>query len=107
MKKTILASLAAAAVLGACGGGDDHQPLPPTSQVPPGASQSVAGFISYLKMLVATAPAGESLTLFSSSWKDRLAADAVPGTQIVDSRVPGRVLHLLWHRAEWPPVASS
>jgi hypothetical protein len=58
MKKTILASLVAAAVVGACGGGDDNPaPPPPTAPVPLSASQSVDGFISYLKLLVATAPA--------------------------------------------------
>ena len=49
--------------------------------------------------------AGEAeLTLFSSSWKDRLPPDAVPGAATVDARVPVRVLNLLWHRLGWPPV---
>jgi hypothetical protein len=57
MKKTLLAALVAASVLAACGGGGDSStPPPPTSQVPNVASQSVAGFIAYLKALVA-APA--------------------------------------------------
>ena len=55
MKKTLLAALAAAALLAACGGGDSSQPPPPTSQVPDVASQSVPGFIAYLKALVASA----------------------------------------------------
>ena len=38
------------------------------------------------------APADE-LTLFSSSWKDRLAAVASPGARIVDARVPVRLLN--------------
>ncbi|MCC7007459.1 MAG: glycosyltransferase family 4 protein [Acidobacteria bacterium] len=54
--------------------------------------------------LVATAPAGEELVLFSSSWKDRVPPDALPGARIIDRRVPVRVLNTLWHRAEWPPV---
>jgi glycosyltransferase involved in cell wall biosynthesis len=54
--------------------------------------------------LVATAPAGESLVLFSASWKDRLRPDAVPGAQVVDRRIPVRVLNRLWHRLEWPAV---
>jgi nitrous oxide reductase accessory protein NosL len=53
MKKTLLAAIAAASVLGACGGGDDNPP-PVTSQVPASASQSVDGFIGYLKELVAS-----------------------------------------------------
>jgi glycosyltransferase involved in cell wall biosynthesis len=45
-----------------------------------------------------------SVTLFSSSWKDRLAPDAVPGATVIDARVPVRVLNLAWHRLGWPPV---
>ena len=56
MKKTLLAALIAASVLGACGGGDDDAPPPPpaTSEVPASASQSPAGFIAYLQLLVAS-----------------------------------------------------
>ena len=55
MKKTLLASLVAASLLGACGGGDDAPPPPPaTSEVPASASQSPAGFIAYLQLLVAS-----------------------------------------------------
>ena len=46
----------------------------------------------------------ESLVLFSSSWKDRLDRTAIPGADVVDARVPVRVLNLAWHRFEWPPV---
>jgi glycosyltransferase involved in cell wall biosynthesis len=44
------------------------------------------------------------LTLFSSSWKDRLPGNRVPGARVVDARVPVRLLNLAWHRLEWPPV---
>ncbi|MDQ6638692.1 MAG: hypothetical protein M3Z15_03385 [Pseudomonadota bacterium] len=56
MKKTLLASLLAAAVLGACGGGDDNTPATPaaTAEVPASASQSAGGFIAYLQLLVAS-----------------------------------------------------
>jgi glycosyltransferase involved in cell wall biosynthesis len=46
----------------------------------------------------------DSLTIFSSSLKDRLPEAPVPGARTVDARVPVRVLNLLWHRLEWPPV---
>ena len=46
----------------------------------------------------------ESLVLFSSSWKDRLDRDTLPGAGVVDVRVPVRILNLAWHRLEWPPV---
>jgi glycosyltransferase involved in cell wall biosynthesis len=45
-----------------------------------------------------------SLTLFSSSWRDRLRSDVVPGTRVVDQRVPGKVLNFAWHRLGRPPV---
>lgn len=44
------------------------------------------------------------MTLFSSSWKDRLAPAAVAGARQIDVRVPVSVLNLAWHRLEWPPV---
>ncbi len=48
----------------------------------------------------------DSLTLFSSSWKDRLPTRVVPGARQVDARVPVRLLNLVWHRLEWPPVEA-
>ena len=48
-------------------------------------------------------PAGD-VVLFSSSWKDRLSADAIAGARPVDSRIPVRVLNRAWHRWEWPPI---
>lgn len=54
--------------------------------------------------LVREAPPGDRVTLFASSWKDRLAHGAIDGAEIVDRRVPVRILNLLWHRAAWPPI---
>ena len=54
--------------------------------------------------LARSLPLADTLTLFSSSWKDRLAPDAIPGTPIVDARVPVSVLNFAWHRLELPPV---
>lgn len=56
--------------------------------------------------LVASAPASdaEHLTLFSSSWRDRLPPGVVPGAGTIDARVPVRVLNLMWHRLRWPPI---
>lgn len=56
------------------------------------------------RALVASAPPDERLTLFSSSWKDRLAPDVVPGAATADAHVPVRLLNLAWHRMGWPPV---
>jgi glycosyltransferase involved in cell wall biosynthesis len=47
---------------------------------------------------------GDELTLFSSSWKDRLPVSRLPGARVVDSRVPVRLLNAAWHRLGWPPV---
>lgn len=54
--------------------------------------------------LAALLPLADTLTLFSSSWKDRLPLEAVPGTTRVDARIPVRVLNFAWHRLGWPPV---
>ena len=54
--------------------------------------------------LVPQLPAGDTLALFSSSWKDRLEHGRVPGASVVDARVPVHVLNLAWHRLHWPPV---
>ena len=54
------------------------------------------------------APASElALSLFSSSWKDRLAPAAeLAGAAIIDRRIPVRLLNLSWHRLGWPPAES-
>ncbi len=56
------------------------------------------------RALVAGAPDADELHLFSSSWKDRLPLNAVPGAESVDRRIPVRVLNLAWHRLGWPPI---
>ena len=46
------------------------------------------------------------ITVFSSSWKDRLLAALPPGVTGVDRRVPVRLLNYLWHRRGWPAIES-
>ena len=46
------------------------------------------------------------ITVFSSSWKDRLVAVLPAGVRRVDRRVPVGLLNWLWHRREWPAVES-
>ena len=46
-----------------------------------------------------------ALSLFSSSWKDRLApATELAGAAAIDRRIPGRALNFAWHRLGWPAV---
>jgi glycosyltransferase involved in cell wall biosynthesis len=50
-------------------------------------------------------PSALELSLFSSSWKDRLIDTHELGrVDIVDRRVPVRVLNFTWHRLGWPPA---
>lgn len=56
------------------------------------------------RALAGTSSPDESVTLFSASWKDRLAPDVVPPLTVVDRRIPVRLLNLIWHRLEWPAV---
>jgi glycosyltransferase involved in cell wall biosynthesis len=55
-----------------------------------------------------TARHDDQVTVFSSSWKDRVAGDTGAALQarVVDRRVPVRWLNYLWHRRAWPPVES-
>ncbi|MEP6739769.1 MAG: hypothetical protein ABJA61_05290 [Caldimonas sp.] len=55
MKNATLSALCTAVILAACGGSDFQAPPPATSEVPASASQSIDGFIAYLKRLVASA----------------------------------------------------
>jgi glycosyltransferase involved in cell wall biosynthesis len=57
-----------------------------------------------LALAVEARRAGDRLTAFSSSWKDRLNPAELPGIEVVDARVPVSVLNLAWHRLQWPPV---
>jgi len=47
------------------------------------------------------------LTLFSSSWKDRLRLDAdIAGADAIDRRVPVGLLNFAWHRLRWPAAET-
>jgi len=58
--------------------------------------------------LLALSPTGTpdrplDLTLFSSSWKDRVVVTPdLAGATVLDRRVPVGVLNLAWHRLGWP-----
>jgi glycosyltransferase involved in cell wall biosynthesis len=50
----------------------------------------------------------DSITLFTSSWKDRpaptLASEMPASVHVADVKVPVRALVWSWNRLEWPPV---
>ena len=47
------------------------------------------------------------LTIFSSSWKDRLVVTPdLRGATAIDRRVPVRLLNLAWHRFGWPSAEA-
>ncbi len=51
----------------------------------------------------------DDITVFSSSWKDRLPSDLprhIPGARVVDRRIPVSMLNLSWHRLQWPPIEA-
>jgi alpha-1,3-rhamnosyl/mannosyltransferase len=62
------------------------------------------------QVAAALAKAGrDDITLFSSSWKDRLpesVAAELPHVRLVDRRIPVRALNLAWHRLEWPSIEN-
>jgi glycosyltransferase involved in cell wall biosynthesis len=60
-----------------------------------------------LSALIRSAGPDDRLHLFTSSWKDRLVLSSDLESGVIrahDLRVPVRVLNLLWHRCEWPPI---
>lgn len=60
-----------------------------------------------VRAMLASGSGRDQLTLFSSSWKDRvgpLAKVDLAGARFVDRRIPVGLLNLAWHRLGWPPV---
>ena len=66
-----------------------------------GVGEYVHGLASALAMRLRPE---DSLSLFSSSWKDRLPSAPIPRTRPIDARIPVRMLNFAWHRLEWPPI---
>ena len=65
-----------------------------------------------VRALLRTFPPSDSrgpldLTLFSSSWKDRLPPlPEIAAARAIDRRIPVRVLNFAWHRLRWPPAET-
>ena len=70
----------------------------------------VGEFVHELAKALSTATRGgasPTVTLFTSSWKDRPAAalaHEMPAAKIADVKLPVRGLVWAWNRLEWPPV---
>lgn len=61
-------------------------------------------FVHQLALALVERLGPTDVTLFTSSWKDRLDRRPFPGVPAADRRIPVSLLNLLWHRLEWPPV---
>jgi glycosyltransferase involved in cell wall biosynthesis len=72
------------------------------------ALRARTGVGEYIHTLVRsyTAAHDDTVTLFTSSWKDRPSPSVGDElrARLVDRRVPVAVLNYLWHRVEWPYV---
>ena len=69
--------------------------------------RSGAGEYTHQLARALVASGAVDLTIFSSSWKDRLSPGVdLAGAGLLDRRIPVRLLNLLWHRAGWPPVEA-
>jgi glycosyltransferase involved in cell wall biosynthesis len=74
----------------------------PALRQPSGAGEYTHQLVKAL--LARFTPPALEVTVFSSSWKDRLDVEGagLAGIRAVDSRVPVRLLNLAWHRLGWP-----
>jgi glycosyltransferase involved in cell wall biosynthesis len=71
------------------------------------ARTGVGEYLHQLARHLAQGQFGDSLTLFTSSWKDRpdpALQRECPGVHVSDHRIPVRLLNLAWHNLEWPPI---
>ena len=76
------------------------------------ALRARTGVGEWVHCLVAALPGTDAdrepidLTVFSSSWKDRLLTSFAPGITVIDRRVPVSLLNYGWHRLGWPAVET-
>ena len=72
------------------------------------ARTGVGEYIHHLAVAL-TRSGDDEITVFSSSWKDRLPAGLsteLPHARLIDRRVPVAALNLAWHRLGWPPIEA-
>jgi glycosyltransferase involved in cell wall biosynthesis len=74
------------------------------------AMRARTGVGEYMHELVRayTAAYDDRVAVFTSSWTDRPPPSTATDldADVIDRRVPVRVLNYLWHRREWPPIES-
>jgi glycosyltransferase involved in cell wall biosynthesis len=73
------------------------------------ALRNPSGVGEYARQLVAGLEGKADITLFSSSWKDRLVRPAEPNAgeiEVVDLRLPVSALNFAWHRLGWPSAEA-
>ncbi len=72
------------------------------------AKTGIGEYVHELSRALAVSEGAERrLTLFSSSWADRvdpMVGREIPRAKVVDSRLPVGVLTWAWHRLEWPGI---
>jgi len=81
----------------------------PALREPSGAGEYTHQLIKALVAMSAADPRERplALTLFSSSWKDRLVLSPdLAGAATIDRRVPVRLLNFSWHRLGWPAAET-
>ncbi len=80
----------------------------PALREPSGAGEYTHQLVRALVAMSAADPARPlEMTLFSSSWKDRLVLSPdLAGASGVDRRIPVRLLNLAWHRLGWPTAET-
>jgi glycosyltransferase involved in cell wall biosynthesis len=70
-----------------------------------GVGEYVLGLVEALPE-TAAACGPISVTVFSSSWKDRLERALPMGVSAIDLKWPVAVLNALWHRCGWPAIET-
>jgi glycosyltransferase involved in cell wall biosynthesis len=76
------------------------------------ALRNPSGVGEYARQLVAGLAGQADITLFSSSWKDRLvrppelSALSAGDVEVVDLRIPVAALNFAWHRLGWPSAEA-
>lgn len=81
----------------------------PALREPSGAGEYTHQLIKALVAMSAADPHERplALTIFSSSWKDRLVLSPdLAGAASIDRRVPVRLLNFSWHRLGWPAAET-